>query len=86
MDKESVLIATKLHTAMAMQRVHLEIFGDELAQQEGYKSHTGIDAVHWYLINHYRWLPSVVRALNIDDLTFLMQEKMHGWTVPDRLR
>ena len=65
---------------------HLELFGDELANREKYKEHHGIDAIYWYLIERYKWTPATVKALNTDDLRFLMAEEMSGWTLPVEAR
>lgn len=61
---------------------YLELFGDALANREGYKRHLGMDALHYYLVQKHHWLPSQVRALNRDDLHFLFDEEMTGWTAP----
>lgn len=61
---------------------HLRLFGDTLAKREKYKHHKDIEAVHFYLIEKYRWLPSVVKAISNEDLLFVLAEEMHGWTIP----
>jgi hypothetical protein len=58
----------------------VDLFGDHLAKREGYHEHSGIDAVHFYLCQKHHWLPAQVRALNWDDLRFLLAEEMAGWT------
>ncbi|WP_316207438.1 hypothetical protein [Bradyrhizobium sp. SZCCHNR3118] len=72
----------KLRRAEAEQRFHVDVFGDHLAQKQGYKQHSGIDAVWFYLVERYHWTPATVRALNTEDLVFLLAEEMSGWTVP----
>jgi hypothetical protein len=64
----------------------LDVFGDHLAEREGYKVHDGIDALHFYLIQKHHWLPSQARALNLDDLRFLFAEEMSGWDTPKAAR
>jgi hypothetical protein len=64
----------------------VDCFGDHIAKREKYKSHRGLDAVHFYLVGKYGWLPAQVRALNWDDLRFLLEEEMVGWTLPKELR
>lgn len=64
----------------------LRIFGDYIAEREGYKEHREINAVHFYLVNKYGWLPSVVRSMNYDDLRFLLEEEMSGWVYPPEAR
>lgn len=58
------------------------LYGEDLAKEQNYKSLSGIEAVHFYLIERYKWTPAVVMGLNYDDLHFLMKEKMHGWRAP----
>lgn len=86
MDQKEFELTKKLQHAEADLNVLLVAFGDELAAKEGYKTHKGIDAIHWYLVNHFKWLPSQVKSLNFEDLRFLMTEQMAGWTLPKQLR
>ena len=60
----------------------LDVFGDTIAEREGYKAVDGIEAVHFYIVHKFKWLPSVVRSMSADDLLFLLTEEMHGWTAP----
>jgi len=60
----------------------LHCFGDDLAKRNNYKAHTGIEAVHFYLIQKHGWLPSVVRAMTAEDMRFVLSEEMHDWTLP----
>ncbi len=61
---------------------HLHCFGDYLADREGYRTHRGIEAVHYFLMLRHGWTPAEIRAMHPNDLCFAMQEEMHGWTVP----
>lgn len=63
-------------------RFSLELFGDRLAQREGYNEVRGIDAVRYYLMVKYRWLPREVKAFSFDDLRFAMAEEFSGWAIP----
>lgn len=63
-------------------RFSLELFGDQLAKREGYQELAGIDAVRYYLMLKFRWLPREVKALSFDDLRFAMAEEISGWTTP----
>jgi len=73
-----------LHELAAKSTYNLEIFGDFVAKREKYKIHTGMDALHYYLVQKHHWLPSQVKALNRDDLRFLLAEEMSDWTVPQK--
>lgn len=56
--------------------------GDRIAKREGYKHHTGLDAVRYFLMVKHGWTPATVRAMSDDDLDFAMAEEVAGWTVP----
>lgn len=60
----------------------LAVFGDELAKRHGYKVHQDIDAVHFYIVQKFSWPLSQVRGMSFEDLRFLLEEEMHGWTMP----
>ena len=85
-ERERYETTARLRHVEGAGAFHLDCFGDYLAKREKYKSHEGIAAVHFYLVQKYRWLPAQVRALNWDDLHFLLQEEMQGWTVPKEAR
>lgn len=65
---------------------HLEIFGNELAAQEGYEHHKGMDPVRFFLMNKYSWTPSQVKSMSNEDLEFAIAEDKHGWTAPKESR
>ncbi|MGY3082144.1 hypothetical protein ACVWZZ_008552 [Bradyrhizobium sp. LM6.10] len=60
----------------------IDCFGDHLAQKHKY-NRSGIEAVWFYLVQTYRWTPAVVRALNTEDLDFLLHDEMNGWKAPN---
>ena len=86
MDRESYQILRRLEEAKGQMNYHLHVFGDHLAQREGYKEHSGIEAVQFYLCKTYGWLPSVVKAMSFEDMRFMLEEEMKGWTVPPEAR
>ena len=59
--------------ATSTQTVYL--LGDKLAQREGYSNLSGLNAVYYYLIQKHNWLPSQVKAMNIEDLSFCLEEE-----------
>ncbi len=71
-----------LHKVEGEVMYSIDCFGDHIAKREGYKAFDGIDAVHYYLIQKYNWLPMQVRSLNFEDIKFLLEEEMHGWVLP----
>jgi hypothetical protein len=85
-DRELNDTRRKLHIQTGELNYYLEVFGDRIAEREGYKKHSGIDAVHFYLVSKYHWLPSVVRSMSYDDMHFLLSEEMSGSTVPKDAR
>ncbi|MGD9160764.1 MAG: hypothetical protein PVG39_20265 [Desulfobacteraceae bacterium] len=62
----------ELHS-VTIQRLYL--IGDKLAEREGYKDLDGIDAVYYYLIQKHNWLPSQVKSMNVEDLSFCLSEE-----------
>jgi hypothetical protein len=82
MNSEFYEATRKLHISQGEQQYHLDVFGDHLAKKYEFKEHTGIEAVWYFLIERYHWTPSTVRALNTEDLVFLLAEEMSGWQLP----
>lgn len=74
----------KLRHAQADIQHMIDMFGDHLAKKHKYKHHTGIEAVWYFLVQKYHWTPATVRALNTDDLQFLLDEEMQGWTFREK--
>jgi hypothetical protein len=64
----------------------LAVFGEHIAKREGYKGVDGIEAVYFYLVTKYHWLPSQVRGMSYEDLLFVLSEEMSGWTLPKAAR
>ena len=79
-------ILKNLEDAKAGLAYSLAVFGDELAKAQQYKEHKGIDAIHFYLIEKFNWLPSVVRSMTTDDMRFCLAEEMSGWVLPPNAR
>ncbi|MEQ6290510.1 hypothetical protein ACFPAG_07800 [Vogesella sp. GCM10023246] len=86
MDDQHYLVRHQLHRSEADLAYCLDVFGDFLAQREGYKSVSGLDAVHFYLVHKFAWLPSRVRAMPAEELRFVLSEEMEGWTLPEGSR
>lgn len=53
----------------------LYMLGDKLAKREKYKNFSGIEAVHYYLVQKHNWLPSQVKSMNVEDLSFCLEEE-----------
>jgi hypothetical protein len=86
MSKERYKNMKQVRTLEANCMYSIDCFGDHLAKREGYKSLNGIEAVHYYLVQKYHWLPATVRSMNFEDLDFLLKEEMHGWQLPKEAR
>lgn len=76
----------RLHSTQGDMAYFLELFGDTLAAQQGYKDIDGMDAIHLYLIHKHHWLPRDVRAMSQADLQLALHQEMQGWTVPPEAR
>lgn len=77
---------SRLHKANGELNYLLEVFGDELAKREKYKNREGMEAIWFYLVEKYRWTPATARALHPDDIRFLLNDEMHGWSAPKSAR
>ncbi|WP_395066517.1 hypothetical protein [Paraburkholderia silvatlantica] len=86
MSKERYDIWKKLHDAEGKLAYMLAVFGDTLAEREGYKELDGMDAVHFYVVHKMKWAPAQVRAMSAADLRFVLTEEMSGWTAPVEAR
>jgi hypothetical protein len=84
-DKEYNEIKYELHISQANLNYMLEAFGNTVAKREGYKDLDGMEAIYFYLITKYSWLPNQVRALSTDDIRLVLSQEMHGWTLPKPL-
>lgn len=73
---------SKLHQAKGGLDYCLDVFGDHIATREGYKSVSGLDAVHYYLIQKHDWLVRDVKSMSMDDLRFALAEELEGWSLP----
>lgn len=82
MSKQTYGIWRRTAEVNGMSEYNLRVFGNTLAEREGYQAHEGIEAVHFYLCTTYGWVPSVVRSLSLDDMMFLLAEEMHDWKMP----
>jgi hypothetical protein len=78
--------AYRLEMATAGLNYSLRVFGDHLAQTHGFKVHRGLDAVCYYVIQKYNWLPRDVRTMSSEDLRFLLEEEMSDWILPPESR
>ena len=65
---------------------YLELFGHALAEREGYKKLDGMEAIFFYLVQKYHWLPKDVRSMSLEDLCFVLEEEMATWKAPKAAR
>ena len=85
-DKERYEVLKKLYEARGGLDYSLAVFGDHIAEREGYKAHRDIDAVHYYLVHKFSWLPAKVKAMSFDDIRFVLAEELDGWVLPEDAR
>lgn len=82
-DDEQAKAAKQLHEAEAEDRYLLDVFGDHIAEREGYRSISGgLEAVRFYLMQKYSWTPYQLRNMSAIELRFALREEMHGWIDP----
>ncbi len=78
-------IEERLFNAEGELKYLLLRFGDFVAEREGYMTHKGLSAIHYYLVQKYHWTPAQVRSMLAEDIQFVLDEEIHGWTVPDEI-
>jgi hypothetical protein len=88
MSKERYENLKRLHQAEGELAYSLAVFGDAIAKREKYKDSglDGMDAVHYYLIHKFGWLPRDVKAMSAEDIRFVLSEEMAGWGLPKDAR
>ena len=79
-------IKKRLYSATADLDYCLEVFGEELAKREGYKGLDGLEAIHFFLIRKFHWLPRDVRSMSKEDLRLVLSQETAGWTLPKEAR
>lgn len=52
----------------------LTLIGNKLADKEKYKNLSGVEAIHYYLVQKHNWFPSQVRSMTLEDLSFCLEE------------
>ncbi len=72
----------RMHATQGNLAYLLEVFGDTLAQREGYRDIDGMQAIHLYLMHKHHWLPRDVQSMSADDLRLALHVEMQGWTAP----
>jgi len=85
-DKKRYEILKNLYQARGNLDYSLAVFGDRIAEREGYKAHKDIEAVYFYLVHKFSWLPAQVRAMSFDDIRFVLAEELEGWVLPKNAR
>jgi hypothetical protein len=73
----------KVHIEEARLNFFLEIFGDHIAERENYLDINGLEALHFYLVHKFNWLPKIVKAISLEEVRFVLHEEMKIWEVPD---
>lgn len=81
-NKEQYEANRRWHEANSRLDYLLDVFGDTLAEREGYTSMGGLEAVHFYLMQKHHWPPAQVRSMPLEDLRFALTAEMQGWTLP----
>lgn len=80
--KEHIALATIQAESEAM----LDLFGNELARRQNYKTVKGMDAIHFFLIHRFNWLPRDVKSLSRAEILLILSEEMSDWTLPVEFR
>ncbi len=65
---------------------YVEVFGDHISAREAYKDLYGMEAIHFYLIHKFGWLPRDVKAMSMEDIRLVLSQEMAGWSLPDEAK
>lgn len=76
MDDDRNQIRKKSALAEGGLNYHLILFGDRIAEREGYVGLDGLEAVHYYLIHKFHWLPRDVFAMKLEDIRFVLDQEL----------
>lgn len=77
----------RIHLLQGEISYNLEVFGDELARRQKYRSDLdGIEAIRYYLMQKHDWLPRDVMSMSYTELDFALTEERAGWTLPKEAR
>jgi hypothetical protein len=72
-----------LHTEADLA-LQLHVFGDSLQERDGFPAGLmGIEAVHFLLIQKYRWLPRDVKSMSAEDMRLALADEMDDWVLPE---
>ncbi|MCF6442049.1 hypothetical protein L1077_21700 [Pseudoalteromonas luteoviolacea] len=88
LDLESAKAAYMMYKAQAGLNFLLEMFGRDLAVQEGYTwlTQDGIESVKYYLMQKHNWLPAQVNSMSLEDLSFAVERERSSWTLNKKYR
>jgi hypothetical protein len=54
---------------------YLERYGDHIAEREGYRGIDGMEAINFYLIHKFGWLPRDVKSMSLEDVQFVLSQE-----------
>ncbi len=76
----------RLYDARGVAYYHLALFGDFIADREGYKELTEMEAIYFYIAQKHSWTTTYVKRLPFEELESLLIEERYGWTIPPDAR
>ena len=83
-DSEKYETWRRLYNAEADLVYCLALFGDHIAEREKYKASGGLDAVRFYLVHKFSWLPAQVQGMSYSDMLFVLQEELDSFVLPEK--
>ena len=85
-SRQRYKILKQKYAAQGNLAYYLELFGNFVAEREGYRQLDGMDAIFFYLVQKFRWMPKDVRSMSFEDIRFVLSEEMVDWTAPPESR
>jgi len=79
MDEETILpyneSRKQIREMEGESNYYLERYGDHIAEREGYRGINGMEAIHFYLIHKFGWLPRDVKSMSLEDVKFVLSQE-----------
>ncbi len=91
MDEETIALHNenrlKIHEMEGVLNYYLELFGDHIAEREGYRNLDGMEAIHFYLIHKFGWLPRDVKSMSLEDVKLVLSQEREEYQAkkPEKL-
>lgn len=81
-DESEYMVVAKKYAVEAKLAMMLELYGEQLAEKEGWRDLSGMEAIHLYVMNKHHWPLEQIRTMSTNHLRDVLAVEMQGWTLP----